>query len=301
MTSDATARVDHELAISEPHSLTQLSCCAAAVRHVTAEMRTGFAKATPVSKHKATPKPKATAARTDNSSVHTLLDLFKSSTGGAISAKGKKGRKSAGGAAAAAAAGLPHTRKKQVIRRGVSSDDSDSECRSENEYIDARSAAAASGISMSAMPAPKKGAKKNNAIVIEEEEDLSEEERRQSALRREQKKLNMARAAAGEDGPELAEGKKQEGAESEEDVRCCLCHSADSDESNPIVMCDGPCGQKQQQHRSLTQAGCTAPEATFLPSHLFGSFLFHPLRCAQICLSMPNVSVLSIFQKENGE
>lgn len=76
--------------------------------------------------------------------------------------------------------------------------------------------------------------KKKRNVEVDDEGTISEEERRQSALRQEQKKLNAAAAASGI--------QLKPDSDEEEDVRCCLCHSAESDEFNPIVMCDGPCG-----------------------------------------------------------
>jgi hypothetical protein len=177
-------------------------------------------------------KPKGAVA-------HNLLDMLAGAvSGSSSSSKGKK----KSGVPTTAVATPSGPKKKQFVRRGDGSAEdemsaellfhsSDSEERSENEWLEEPSVSAISMADSSNKPKKKK--KKNN--VEEEELSLSEEERRQTALRREQKRINIANAMA---GIESVESKQQE----EEDVHCCLCHSADSDEFNPIVMCDGPCG-----------------------------------------------------------
>lgn len=82
--------------------------------------------------------------------------------------------------------------------------------------------------------AKKKSKVQKQQVIIDDEGSISEEERHQAAIRREQKRLNIAAAASNQE-----ESKEPE----EEEVKCCLCHAADSDETNQIVMCDGPCGQ----------------------------------------------------------
>jgi len=240
------------------------------------EVRTGKGAPAPTPKVKHTHSHRKGAGggpARDTSPVHTLLDLFKHSADGAVPSR-IKGRKSGAAAAAAAAGGNPRPRKKQVIRRGHSSESSDSEARSENEFIPDESA---SFIPLAHPPPTKKRRKKT--APVEEEEDLSEEERRQSRLRHEQKKLNIARAAAGEDVAEAP-------VEGEEDVRCCLCHTADSDETNPIVMCDGPCGQANNANsygsaRSGMGVGNEAPFVSLRPeSHASLS----SARCILSCL-----------------
>ena len=180
------------------------------------EVRT--AKSTPVKPAKHTPNAKGKRTQSP------LGD-------GGSAAKAKRRSGGLGASGAAAADGTPRPKKPQVIRRGGVSDASQSDS-------DAEGAAAFIARAAASSSAPPKKRKGKNAVASEPE-DLSEEERRQSKLRHEQKRLNMARLAAGEEA-NLEEKHDEPG---EEDVRCCLCHSADSDETNPIVMCDGPCGQ----------------------------------------------------------
>jgi hypothetical protein len=120
----------------------------------------------------------------------------------------------------------------------------------------------------------------HNAPEVEEvPEDTSERE---------------AEASGGSDGEVGKEEEVEEGSPGEELVtRCCVCGDDETEEDNPLLLCDGVCGMGEYQLAldSMTEGPCMALGPPFIPAspnpHQTSSPVLHHTSSSFLTPSIP--------------